>query len=92
MSAKERFEELGYENCVQSELKVVYQNKNKTKENTYISSMDQVENNGALPKKIIFWKELKNIDFEYGRLGSYLYLELLQAINKQAEELGWFNE
>ena len=51
MSAKERFEELGYENCVQSELKVVYQNKNKTKENTYISSIDQVENNGALPKK-----------------------------------------
>ena len=31
----------------------------------------------------------KDIDFEYGRLGSYVYFELLQAINKQVEELGW---
>lgn len=92
VEAKEMFEKLGYENCVQSEVKIVYQNKNKTRENTYISSLDKVENNGALPKKIIFWKDFEWIDFEYGRLGSYLYLELLQAINKQAEELGWFNE
>ena len=92
MSAKEMFEKLGYESCVQSEVKIVYQNKNKTSGNTYISSLNKVENNGALPKKIIFWKDFEWIDFEYGRLGSYLYLELLQAIHQQVKELRWLDE
>lgn len=88
-SAKEMFEELGYENYIPYREKIVYRNIHKNKDNIYIATIKEEVNNGALPKEIIFWKDLKCIDFEYGRLGSYLYLKLLQAINKQIEELGW---
>ena len=47
------------------------------------------QNNDALPKKITFWHELKSFSLEYGRKGSYLYYDLLKAINKQTKELGW---
>lgn len=87
--ARTMFEELGYEAYIPYTDKIIYRNIHKTKGNVYISSINQEHNNGALPKEIIFWKELKCIDFEYGRLGSYLYLELLQAINQQCKELGW---
>ena len=96
MTAKEMFEKLGYENYIQYPNKIVYRNKYTTKDGVYISSINQEHNNGALPREIIFWNEeyagCKTIDFKYGRLGSYLYFELLQVINKQVEELGWLDK
>ena len=89
MSAKEMFEKLGYKLVNRNELEITYENINKKRENVYIHSIKKEQNNSALPKFITFWFVLKEIDFEYGRLGSYLYFELLQAINKQVEELGW---
>jgi hypothetical protein len=81
MTAKEMFKELDYHQIEDSEdYKIVYKRGVRPRPH---------QNNSALPKKITFWKTLKSFDFEYGRQGSYLYLELLQAINKQAEELGW---
>ena len=88
MTAKEMFEKLGYELYIRTPIKIEYRNV-LNKGNVYISSIKEEHNNDALPKTITFWNDLKCIDFEYGRKGSYLYLELLQAINKQVEELGW---
>lgn len=89
MSAKEMFEKLGYKLVNENEDYITYENINKKRENIYIHSIKKEQNNSALPKFITFWFALKDIDFEYGRLGSYVYFELLQAINKQVEELGW---
>lgn len=83
MTAKEMFEKLDYHIKEEYDYKIVYKRGTLPRLN---------HNNSALPKKITFWNELNSIDFEYGRLGSYLYLELLQAINKQVEELGWLDE
>lgn len=92
MKAKDMFEKLGYEIYGNYPNKIVYRNTHTIKGLIYIYSIKQEHNNSALPKEIIFWKELKSIDFEYGRKGSYLYFELLQAINQQIKELGWDNE
>ena len=82
MTAKEIFKKQNYDVLIDDDHKIVY----KLRE-----VKNQMHNYKALPKEIIFWKyeEVKSVDFKYGRLGSYLYLELLQAINKQVEELGW---
>lgn len=79
-SAKEMFEELDYKQVINNDYEIVYKRGTKPRPN---------HNNSALPKEIKFWIELNCVDFKYGRNGSYLYLELLQAINKQVEELGW---
>jgi len=83
MTAREMFKKQNYDLLIDDEYKIAYKLK-KVK--------NQSHNYKALPKEIIFWKyeEIKSVDFIYGRLGSYLYLELLQAINKQVEELGWY--
>lgn len=84
MTAKEMFEKLDYHQIEDSiDYRIVYKRGIRPRPN---------HNNSALPKKITFWKDLKSFDFEYGRLGSYLYLDLLKAINKQVEELGWNKE
>ena len=81
MSAKEMFRKLDY-HLVEDNIdyRTIY--KRGTLPRPY-------QNNSALPKKITFWHELKSFDFEYGRKGSYLYYELLKAINQQCKELGW---
>ena len=79
-SAKEMFEELDYKQTRNDDCEIIYKRGVKPRPN---------HNNSALPKEIKFWVELNCIDFKYGRQGSYLYLELLQAINKQVEELHW---
>ena len=88
MKAKDMFEQLGYEIYGEYPNKIIYRNI-REKGLIYISSIKQEHSNSALPKEIIFWKELKSIDFEYGRKGSYLYFELLKAINQQVKELHW---
>lgn len=83
MTAKEMFKRQNYDLLIDDEYKIVYKLKKVN---------DQKHNYKALPKEIIFWKyeEIKSVDFKYGRTGSYLYLELLQAINQQVKELGWY--
>ena len=73
-SAKEMFEELGYECVMDDKTKVMY----VIKEIPYCSFF-------------IFWKNCKNISHKK-MSDDTLYLQELQAINKQVEELGWNNE
>lgn len=78
MSAKEMFEKLGYE--LVNEAPILYQ-----------------FNDGGFIKNIEFSKTLKRITFssyEYYNDGkateeNFIYVDELQAINKQVEELGW---
>lgn len=75
MSAKEMFEELGYEQQI-SEYAITYQNKD------------------AVKYEISFNLEHKCIELEPTIDGKIHYftrldMKLLQAINKQVEELGW---
>lgn len=81
MSAKEMFEKLGYE--LVNEAPLLYQ-----------------FNDGGFIKNIEFSISLKSITFsgyEYYNDGrptdeNRIYVDELQAINKQIEELGWNNE
>ena len=81
MSAKEMFKKLGYE--LINEVPLLYQ-----------------KDDGGYIQNIEFISTLKTIKFsEYETYNNnepqgetILYLEELQAINKQIEELGWNNE
>ena len=85
MTAKEMFKRQNYDVLIDDDRKIVYKLRKVN---------NQSHNYKALPKEIIFWKyeEVDSIDFKYGRLGSYLYMELLQAINQQVKELGREND
>lgn len=86
MSAREMFEELGYE-CDESCDGILY--------SKYIDS----DRCGVEQHSISFDKVDKVIDKYVGEAGfshrnyiAYIYLDELKAINKQIEELGWDNE
>lgn len=80
-NAKEMFEELGY----------------KYSEDDYFISY--IEHNDSKPVKyqIIFSKEYKCVEiifvmFDKPHYFTRINIDLLKAINKQIEELGWDNE
>ena len=79
MSAKEMFEKLGYELVFENE-EVLRYRKNKMLDVEFWKVYEKIT--GEKMKKYIHISTVRN--------GSYfMSLELLQAINKQVEELGW---
>ena len=82
MSAKEMFEELGYEyqpDCYEHPLRY---RKNRETNIVYEVDEDSFTFYGGRDKSITIWKDGKVVQLKYKEL---------QAINKQVEELGWNN-
>lgn len=83
MSAKEMFEELGYHEAYEHNNIITY---HKEEHNPYILYGFEFVLNHEF---ISCYRKVGN-KFNYGAVN--LSLEELKAINKQIEELGWFNE
>lgn len=76
MSAKEMFEKLGYE---------------EEHHISYIKFIKKLEQNCCDDvKELQIW--FYQSDESFGKIGGMITMEELQAINKQAEELGWLGE
>lgn len=83
MTAKEMFEELGYE----------YKFINNTKEQcedviVYSHKNQPVIIQFNLWSKIVVY-QIKNTMKDYDKIAIFMTKELIKAINKQVEELGW---
>ena len=86
MTAKEMFEELGYE----------YELINNTKNNCedvilYTHKKQELIIQFNLFSQIVVY-QIKNTMQEYNKIAIFITKELIQAINKQIEELGWNND
>lgn len=82
MSAKEMFEKLGYELVFENE-EVLRYRKNKWLDVEFWKVYEKIT--GEKMKKYIKVSNVQNKPYS-------ISIELLQAINKQVEELGWNNE
>ena len=79
MSAKEMFEQLGYELVFENE-EVLRYRKNKYLDVEFWKVYEKIT--GEKMRKYINVSNVRNIPY-------FISVELLQAINKQVEELGW---
>lgn len=80
-SAKEMFEDLGYTLHYIGSQQFTYRN------NEALGGFKEIIINNLPKTNRGFY-----INYNYENNGGYLSLEELQAINKQIEELGWFDE
>lgn len=82
MSAKEMFEKLEYELVYENE-EVLRYRKNKWLDVEFWKVYEKIS--GEKIRKYIKVSNVKNMPY-------FISIDLLQAINKQVEELGWNNE
>lgn len=75
MKAKEMFEKLGYEQIKLNKYGAIYYK--------FVPALDKDNLSG------IDWENTIKIEHKYIISNKFISLELLQAINKQVEELGW---
>ena len=75
MSAKEMFEELGYEQDLNNKF--------------YIGYIKRIPNTRTKDRIITFMKELKFFTFIDQDNRTHIELDELKAINQQCKELGW---
>lgn len=86
MTAKEMFEELGYERKfvnnikIQCEDVILYTHKKQ----------DLIIQFNLFSQMVVY--QMKNNMKEYDKIAIFITKELIQAINKQIEELGWNND
>lgn len=81
MSAKEMFKELGYELVFENE-EVLRYRKNKNLDVEFWKVYEKIT--GEKMRKYIKVSNVRNIPY-------FISVELLKAINKQIEELGWLD-
>lgn len=80
-SAKEMFEELGYELHYKGIKQIIYRN------NGALGGFKEIIINYLTETDIGFY-----VNYSYENNGGFISLKELQAINQQCKELGWFNE
>jgi hypothetical protein len=83
MSAKEMFEKLGYEIDEENDREILYKMKWEISDTYYVSFNLEYKNFECFVISDSPFEPVKSFEVD---------LDLLQAINKQIEELGWNNE